>query len=113
MLIIYLLVVSLACLFAAFYVWRMTSSRPSLIGGIFGSLALMWVASSVNGGARQPDMAVGLPLLVGMLLLGRAIGTWMRVRKEPQLQQPALIWTVLGALSLAGGAWIYAAIVAR
>jgi hypothetical protein len=113
MIVYYLLAISFAILGAAFYIWRSTSSRPSLIGGVFGSLAMMWVASNVAGGVRQPDMAVGLPILVGMLFWGRAIGTWLRVRKEPVLRQPAITWTILGALCLAGGAWIYFAIMAH
>jgi hypothetical protein len=110
MLVVYFLVVSLAILVATFFVWRATNSRPSLISGIFGSLAMLWAASNIAGGARQPEMAVGLPILVGMLFGGRAIGTWLRVRKEPMLQQPALTWTILAVLCLGGAAWTYYAI---
>jgi uncharacterized membrane protein (UPF0136 family) len=106
MLVPFLLVASLASLVGAFYVWRATSSRPSLISGIFGSLALLVSARMVSVG-QASDMTVGLPLLVGMLFIGRAIGTWLRVRKESTLREIAIIWTITGTLCLTSAVWIY------
>ena len=74
MLVPFLLAVSLAALIASFYVWRATNSRPSLVGGIFGSLALLVSARMVSVGGLQPEMAVGLPVFAGMLYMGRAMG---------------------------------------
>jgi hypothetical protein len=115
MLVPYLITVSLATLVATYYVWSATNSRSSLIGGLFGGIALLAAAGIVSGGgaAQQADMAIGLPLLAGMLFLGRAFGSWMRVHKETALRQPTEVWTVLGTLCVTGAAWIYQTIMAH
>jgi len=95
MLTITLLVVSFAILVATFFIWRDTSSRPSLFNGIFASLALL-IASHLVETHTNPDLAVSLPILAGMLVFGRGIGTWLRCRKEPELKSPATLWLCSG-----------------
>jgi hypothetical protein len=106
MLVASLLVISIAILVVAFVVWRATSSRPTLISGIIGSL-LMLVAARHVATRTNPDMAIGLPILTGMLLMGRAIGTGMRIRKDPQFRAFAVMWFVMAAACLGSAAWIY------
>ena len=106
MLTAFLLIVSLATLFIAFSVWRETSSKQALMNGIFASLALL-IGARLAVEGQQPDMAVGLPLLAGMLLLGRGVGTWFRSKKEPFLQQPALMWLGAGSACLIGAFAVY------
>ena len=52
-------------------------------------------------------MAVGLPLLAGMLLLGRGVGTWMRVKREPVLRPTAVMWLGAAIMALIGAAAVY------
>jgi uncharacterized membrane protein (UPF0136 family) len=106
MLLISIFAVSLFTLVATFFIWRDTTSRPSLINGVFASLALLITARLVSA-HTNPDMAVGLPILAGMLLLGRGMGTWWRARKEPALKHPATLWLFAGAGSLGVAAAIY------
>lgn len=106
MLAISLIIVSLATLTVAFLVWRETSSRPSLASGIIGSLLLLVAARHVYA-QTNPEMAVGLPLLTGLLFMGRAIGTWLRLHKDPQLRGPAIMWFVVATASLVCAATVY------
>ena len=95
MLPITLLLVSFGILVATFFIWRDTSSRPSLFNGVFASLALL-MASRLVVTHTNPDMAVSLPILAGMLVFGRGMGTWLRSRKEPDLKSPAVLWLSSG-----------------
>ena len=106
MLLITLLAVSLAVLLITFYIWRETSSRPSLFNGIFASLTLL-ISSRLMLSGTQPDMAVGLPILAGMLLLGRGVGTLIPSRKEPVLLRFGILWIICAAASLACSSAIY------
>ena len=106
MLVISSIVVSLAVLVMTLYIWRETSSRPSLFNGIFASLTLLISARLAMEG-KQPEMAVGLPILAGMLLLGRGTGTLIRSRKEPELRLTAILWLVAAVASLACAAAVY------
>jgi hypothetical protein len=106
MLIASIICVSLAVLIITYFVWRDTSSRPSLFNGIFASLSLL-ISARLTIAGTQPDMAVGLPVLAGMLLLGRGIGTLLRSRREPQLQNAARLWLGGAFASLACAAAVY------
>ena len=99
MLIVTLLAVSLIVLVLTFIIWRETSSRPSLFNGIFASLTLL-ISARLTAEAQQVEMAVGLPLLAGMLLLGRGVGTLIRSRKEPVLRRIAIYLIVAATASL-------------
>jgi hypothetical protein len=98
--------VSLGILVCTYFVYRDTSSRPSLFNGTFASLALLLSARLVDA-QTNPDLAVGIPILVGMLLLGRAAGTFLRGRKEPELRRPAWLWFATATASLVCAAAVY------
>jgi hypothetical protein len=106
MLVITFIAVSLAIVIVAFLVWRETSSRPSLISGVIGSMLMLAAARHVWA-HTNPEMAVGMPILTGMLFGGRAIGTWLRLHKDPQLRMIALLWSCVSAACLACAAWAY------
>ena len=106
MLLVVLLTVSLAVLLITLYIWRETSSRPSLFNGIFASLTLL-ISGRMALAGTQPDMAVGLPLLAGMLLLGRGIGTLWRSKKEPALRTLGTLWIASALASLGCATAVY------
>ena len=106
MLSIILLVVSFAILVTTFFIWRDTSSRPSLFNGIFASLALLMSARLVATHSNA-EMAVSLPILAGMLVFGRGLGTWWRSRKETELKTPATLWLCSGVACFACACSVY------
>ena len=65
------------------------------------------VSARVLVGGQQPEMAVGLPLMAGMLLLGRGVGVWWRSKTEPALRFPALLWlgSAIAALACVAAVW--------
>ena len=107
MLVISMLVISFLTLVATFFAWRETSSRPSALNGVFASLTLLISARILLSGEAKPEMAVGLPLLAGMLLLGRGLGTWWRSKKEPNLKLPGMLWLGCGVATLSCVVGVY------
>ena len=111
MLFVSLITVSFLILVATFFAWRETSSRAAAINGVFASLTLM-VSARVMIGGLQPEMAVGLPLLAGMLLLGRGLGTWWLSRKSSVLRMPATLWLLCAVATLACTVAVYCNVMA-
>ena len=103
-----MIVVSFLTLVATFFAWRETSSRPAALNGVFASLTLLISARVLaTGDATRPEMAVGLPLLAGMLLLGRGLGTWWRSKKEPALKMPGILWLACAVATLSCVVGVY------
>ncbi len=96
---IFLLLCSVAVLLLGGYLWRLTSSRSTLLNTIFGSACMLLAAFHVAG-HRQMTWAVILPFFTTMLFGGRAMGTWWRSRKDAELRLPARLLTAVAVLSL-------------
>ncbi len=104
---ILLLIVSLAVLLLGTYIWRLTSSRSVLLNTVFGTVSLLLSAyhASTHHGV---EWAIMLPFFTTMLFGGRAVGTWMRCRKEAELRLPAQLMTAVAALTLTATLAAYA-----
>lgn len=96
---LFFLCVSFSILALGGYVWLLTSSRSILLNTIIGVVGMMFAAShaSVHKGV---EWAVILPFFITMLFGGRAIGTWLRSRKNSELRLPAQIMAAVAALTL-------------
>ena len=98
---ILLLVISVAVLLLGCYLWRLTSSRSTLLNTIFGSTCMLLAAYHIAS-HQMVEWAIMLPFFTTMLFGGRAVGTWWRSRKETELRLPAQLMTGVAALSLTG-----------
>lgn len=106
---ILLLVISLAVLLLGCYLWRLTSSRSTLLNTIFGSTCMLLAAYHIAAHQRM-EWAIVLPFFTTMLFGGRAVGTWWRSRKDADLRLPAHIMTGVTALSLTATVSAYLAL---
>jgi hypothetical protein len=101
------LIVSLAVLLLGTYIWRLTSSRSVLANTLFGTISLLLSAYHA-GSAQGTEWAIMLPFFTTMLFGGRAIGTWMRCRKDAELRLPAQLMTAVAGLALTATLAAYA-----
>jgi len=68
--------------------WRTTQSRPLAANIAFASFGLLFTAFQAHRHGAS-DWVAAMAFLIMMLLVGRALGTWMRSLREPDLQKPA------------------------
>lgn len=89
---------SLAVLLFGLSAYRATRSRPVAANVAFGSMGLLytaWQAQKFGAG----DWVAVMVFLITMLLVGRAVGAFVRSRREPELRHPA--WMLAGAAATA------------
>lgn len=103
-----LLFISLAILLLGGWLWRLTSSRSTLINTLFGTVCLM-LAAYHCASRQQMEWAIMLPFFTTMLFVGRAAGTWWRSRKETDLLLPARLLAVVAGLAFTATVSAYVA----
>jgi hypothetical protein len=96
---ILLICASLAALVAGMYVWRLTTSRSTLMNLLASSAFLLFAAYFVVS-RRVSDLKFVLPFFAAMLTGGRAIAFLWRSRKEPELKIPGLTILFVALVSL-------------
>jgi hypothetical protein len=103
-----LIAVSLALLGIGFWLWRLTSNRTVIMNTMFGSMGMLFAAHHALARV-ETQWAVILPFFATMLYGGRAVGTWWRSRREPELVRPAqALWAATAlALVATGSAWFW------
>lgn len=105
-LVILLLAISVTVLIAGTYLWRITGSRSIFLNTMFATIGMMLAAYHVAG-QRGIEWAIVLPFFATMLFGGRAIGTWLRSRKEEQLRLPAQLMAGIAAMTLLATIAVY------
>lgn len=94
-----LLCASLAVAGFGAFAWRLTGSKPTLANVIFASVALLFAAQGTyRNGAN--DWSAVIAFLATMVMAGRALGTWVRSRKQEELALTARLLIVASACSL-------------
>lgn len=79
--------------------YRATRSRPIAANVAFGSMGLLytaWQAQKFGAG----DWVAVMAFLIAMLLVGRAAGTLVRSRRDPELRHPARMLTGAAATAV-------------
>ena len=98
--VVLLLIASFGVLVLSLLSWRLTSSRSVIFNGLLGSIALIFAAYfAVTREERNLFLIYTIPFVVGMALMGRWLGLWMRVKTEPDLKLPAIYLLAAGVLS--------------
>ncbi|MEO7931930.1 MAG: TMEM14 family protein [Chthoniobacterales bacterium] len=85
---IVLAVASLIVLVAGLYVWRLTTSKPTLLNILISSAFLLLSSYSMTD-VHQKDFGFALAFFAAMLCTGRAGAFLWRSKKEPELTMPA------------------------
>lgn len=106
MLALVLIIVSALVLGGSFYIWYDVGGKPTIMIGLLGSIALLY-SSRLLSENPLPERAFALPVLMGMLMLGRAIGVLLRSWKAPSLRKIAILWFSLAGLVLSSASAIY------
>jgi hypothetical protein len=100
---ILLSLVSLTTLVLGLYAWRLTSSRPIVFNGLFGSAGFLIVAYGFA--SRQTSaLTLVIPFIITMLLAGRALGFYWRTlfKGEKELRLPSHLMGASAVMSMAG-----------
>jgi hypothetical protein len=88
-----LAVSSLLILFVAVFLKRISDSRSTAMNCFFASACLLFAAYQ-SIARTKPEWIFMLPFLSAMLFLGRTLGLWWRVRKEPDILPHAQLLSV-------------------
>ncbi len=94
-----LAVASLIVLISGVYVWRLTSSKPTLINILMASAFLLLSAYSATD-TRQKDFGWALAFFAAMLCTGRAGAFLWRCKKEPELTVPAYVMSGISLVTI-------------
>lgn len=84
---------SLVILILGVLLKRISDSRSTSMNCFFGSACLLFAAYQAMA-RTKPEWVFMLPFLSTMLFLGRTLGLWWRVRKEPELRAHARLLTM-------------------
>ena len=95
---IVLAVSSLVILIIGVLLKRISDSRSTSMNCFFGSACLLFAAYQ-SVARTKPEWIFMLPFLAAMLFLGRTLGLWWRVRKEPELRPHAQLLAVATLVS--------------
>jgi hypothetical protein len=84
---------SLVILIIGVLLKRISDSRSTSMNCFFGSACLLFAAYQ-SMARTKPEWIFMLPFLATMLFLGRTLGLWWRVRKEPEITPHARLLSV-------------------